>query len=46
MIVNGFLALAGSLGLIKLVSYIKLRYYLWSGKKCKKCRDNNCCSEK
>jgi hypothetical protein len=33
MAVNGLMAIAGSLGLIKLVSYIKKSYYLLAGKK-------------
>jgi hypothetical protein len=45
MVLNGLFWLAGSLGLLKAVSYVKKRYYLWSSKKCKKCRDRGCSSE-
>lgn len=39
MIINGILWLIGILGLKKLYTYLKIRYYAWSGKKCSVCRE-------
>jgi len=38
MIVNGILWLIGILGLRKLYTYLRIRYYAWSGKKCSVCK--------
>lgn len=38
MIVNGILWLIGILGLRQLYTYVRKRYYAWSGKKCSVCK--------
>jgi hypothetical protein len=37
-LVNIILWILGALGLKKLYNFIKKRYYIWSGKKCSKCK--------
>lgn len=43
MIINGVMWILGGFGLVKFGNYIRLRYYLLFGKKCKKCKDRECC---
>ena len=38
MVVNGILWLVGAIGLTKLYTYLRKRYYAWSGKKCSVCK--------
>lgn len=42
-ILYGICSILSLLGLKNLVKYIKLRYHLWSGTKCEKCKGEGKC---
>lgn len=42
-LVLGFCSVLSLFGLKNFVKYIKLKYYMWSGTKCEKCKEKEKC---